>query len=138
ISLPDFISCVLLQAIQQIIGLNAMAFSPGDLDVRPLPVFGRKFDSEFLRASRTQCDDLVVKVDGMANLIVVSQTQQSLTNDVLKIRLTDVNDVVHPLPTAKVRMGFFTARRVGNPDRAVSGIVKVTVVKILIQQAELP
>ena len=104
--------------------------------MRALLVFCRERDPELLRARRAQRDHFVAEVDRMLHLIFVSQAEESLTNDVLEIRLADVDDVIHGLPVTERRMNRFSGSRRRDPD--VSPAIQMTVVEVLIEESELP
>src|SRR6187455_2524705 len=72
----------------------------------------------------------------MLHLLFVSQSQQSLADDILKIGLPHIDYVVDGLAMTKGRMNRFTRSRGGHPD--IVPVIQMPVVKVLVQQAQLP
>ena len=79
--------------------------------MRPLLIFGRERNAELLGARRAEGDHFVAEMDGMLHLIFVSQAEQSLTHDVLEVRLPHIDHVVHGLPVTECRMNRLSACR---------------------------
>src|SRR5262245_36071705 len=69
-------------------------------------------------------------------LFLVTQAEQSLLHDVLKVRLSDVDDVVDSMAVSEGRHILASRRRARDPY--VLFFVEQLVVKILIEQADLP
>src|SRR6187431_1352920 len=72
----------------------------------------------------------------MPNLIFISQAEESLTNDVLEIRLADVDDVIHGLSVTERGMNWLSGSRRRDPD--ISPAIQMTVVEVLIEESKLP
>ncbi len=62
--------------------------------------------------------------------------EQALDDDVLQIRLPDIDDVVYGVPMTEGRMIASASRRRGDPD--VSGGIEQFVLEVLVQQADFP
>src|SRR6185295_3560488 len=76
-----------------------------------------------------------MEVNGIPHLLVISEPQQTLPDDVLKIGLPDVDDVVHALSMPKLRVGIHAGTGCRDPD---AGIFESAVVEVLLEESQFP
>ena len=69
-------------------------------------------------------------------LIFIAEAEQSLLDDVLQVRLADIDDVVHGLAAAKGRVILTAAGRCRHPN--IMGIIKNFIFEILVEQSYFP
>ncbi len=92
------------QSIDQVIGLNAEAAPPGDLDVGLDPVVFGQVIAQLLRAARRKRHHVVGKMRVVLSLGGVAQRPQRIDDVVLRVLLAGVDDVVDFGHFAEVRM----------------------------------
>src|SRR5579883_1343232 len=75
-------------------------------------------------------------MNGAACLLFVTESKESLNDDILQIRLPDIDDVVHRMTAAERRMILAAAGRYRRPD--IGRGIEQFVLKVLVQQADFP
>src|SRR5208282_2347722 len=93
VALINFLPRAGLKAIEEVVGLHALALASADFDVGFLSVFGRNFVAEFLSAARSERDDVVGEVLQIVGLLRVTERAKARDDDLLGICLPGINDV---------------------------------------------
>src|ERR1700730_5551276 len=83
------------EAVEQIVCLHAQTFAPADFDVRFFRVFLAERIAEFGGATRRERHDFIRKMNRALRLFLEPERAKPRYNDVLKVRLPGVDDVVH-------------------------------------------
>ena len=127
------------QAVDQIVGFHALAFAAAHFDVGLFRVLGRNFVAELLGAARRQRDHIVGEMLQPIGLFGVAERAESLLDDLLRVRLARIDDVVHLMGVAEFRGARLVGCGIRHPSfMAVGMTVKLVVVKIAAEQTEFP
>lgn len=135
----DLAQGVRFETVDQVIGFDAKAFAARHLDECAFAVFVRQLETKLLSRRRRQCDHLVSKMHARLFTTLRRDRCNAFFDDLLRIRLTRVDDVIYRLATAE--MGVLFVVRVGGRDPKLLAVgvgVKQFVVEIKAQDAEFP
>jgi len=146
VGVPDvhFAPRLLLEAVEQVVGLHAQPLAPADLDVGALAVLVGQLRAQLLGAARRQRHDLVGEMHAPLGFVGVAQPAQPFEDDVLGVGLARVDDVEHPVAGAEagrlqVRGVRGGRRAAGRPHRvAVVVHAERLVMEVLVQPPDLP
>src|SRR5262245_11098723 len=103
ISFLNFVQCAGFQLIDEIVCLYSQTLSATHLNVRALTIFVRQFDSQLVASRGRQCNHLVTEMHAGILSDLWNKCSHSAGDDLLRIRLSRVDDVVDSFTAAKVR-----------------------------------
>src|SRR5579872_3255926 len=99
----NFLERALDERLNEIVGLDALPFSSGNLHIASRAIFLVQLQSHLLRAARRKPYHFIGKMVEISRLLRVAQSQKSPPHNLLEIRLPSIDDGVSLASTAKSR-----------------------------------